>query len=323
MKIFLTGGCGFIGSNFIHYMLAKYPDVEIRNYDALTYAGNLLNLTNLSDPSRYSFVQGDINNDYDLRKAVIEHSPDALIHFAAESHVDRSIEAPQVFLETNILGTENILRCVKDLKIAKMVHISTDEVYGSLAVGEAEETHAFDPNSPYSVSKASGDMMCRAYFVTYGVPVTVIRGSNCFGPRQHPEKLIPRSATRLLQNLKMGIYGDGSNIREWTYTEDFCAGVDAALRFGHLGEAYNLGAGASNRTDNNKIVTSICDLLGKDTKQNIEYISDRLGHDHRYALNNSKLRKLGWGPKFPMLEGLKATVEWYRENTWWWEPLLS
>ena len=314
-RLFVTGSAGFIGSNFVHYMLEKHWDLEICSYDKLTYAGNLDNLKDLPLDATHQFIQGDINTEGELKYALAAFKPDAIVHFAAESHVDNSLESPQVFLETNILGTETILRAISNFpSIKKMVHISTDEVYGSLAAGEAHEDHAFDPNSPYSVSKASADMLCRAYFVSYGTPVSIVRGSNCFGPRQHEEKLIPRTITRLLQGLKMGIYGDGLNVREWTYTEDFCSGVETVLMRGKLGEAYNLGSGQDNRINNNRIVNNLCALIGRDPAESIKYIEDRLGHDQRYALNNSKLKELGWFPQYSVSEGLAKTVDWYKQN---------
>ena len=314
-RIIVTGGAGFIGSNFVHHMLAKYPSLEILNYDKLTYAGNLDNLKGIE--SRHELVTADICNYDTFSQCIKSFKPDAIVAFAAESHVDRSIEDPQAFLETNILGTETILRCVKEQKVPRLIHISTDEVYGSLVDGEAAEKDPFKPNSPYSASKASGDMMCRAYHVTYGTPVVVLRGSNCYGPRQHPEKFIPRSLTNIMSGEPMLIYGEGLNIREWIYTEDFCRGVETALFMGKLGEVYNLGGGQHNRVQNIQIASLLCNSLNGEMK----HIEDRLGHDFRYALNSDKLMQLGWKPQYDFSEGLVKTIEWYKENTWWWKPL--
>jgi len=317
MKLLVTGAAGFIGSNFVTKIVKDFgSDIELLIYDKLTYAGRLDNLDEIKN--KYTFVKADICDRKAFVKAVKDFNPEVIIAFAAESHVDRSIDSPQVFLETNILGTEVILSTVRDYKIPKLVHISTDEVYGSLSEGEANESCAFDPNSPYSVSKASGDMLCLAYFTTYGVPVSVIRGSNCYGPRQHPEKLIPKSITNLESGKTIGIYGDGKNVREWTFTEDFCDGVWAVVEKGVVGEAYNLGSGALNRVSNNVIASALCDILSKDKNDSIEYIADRLGHDQRYALNSKKLRGLGWEPKYNLTRGLAKTAEWYLKNRSWW-----
>jgi len=321
-RLLITGGAGFIGSNFIHYMQKKHKKLVIMNYDKLTYAGNLNNLKDI-DVTRYTFCKGDIVLEEDFKTAVKAFNPDAIVAFAAESHVDNSIDDPQLFITTNVLGSENILRVSRDLGIKKIVHISTDEVYGSLdAPIEANENFTFKPNSPYSASKTSGDLFCRAYYVTYGTPVTVIRGSNCYGPRQHPEKLIPKSITNLLSDKPVSIYGDGKQIREWIYTEDFCSGVETALLRGKPGEAYNLGGGKDNRIFNLDIACELLQNLNLDKESNIEYVADRPGHDMRYALNSNKLKALGWQPKYSLTTGLKNTVEWYKKNEWWWKPLI-
>jgi dTDP-glucose 4,6-dehydratase len=323
MKILTTGTAGFIGSNFIHWMAKKYPDAELAVYDKLTYAGNLNNLVG----AKYTFYQNDIC-DYDAFYRVLnEFQPDYIVALAAETHVDNSISGPQVFLDTNIMGTEVILRAVKDFNsqggaIKKLVHISTDEVYGSLeAPVEADENHSFKTNSPYSASKASGDLLCRAYYKTYSVPVCIIRGSNCYGPRQHVEKLIPISITKLLSGGKIGLYGSGVNVREWIYTEDFCWGIETVLLKGQLGEAYNLGGSADNRVTNLDIASELLRLLSKPSTD-LEFIKDRAGHDMRYALNSEKLKRLGWYPRHNLETGLEATVDWYVNNEWWWKPLL-
>ena len=326
MKVLTTGTAGFIGSNFLHYMEKKYPDISLTVYDKLTYAGNMSNLVGLKKtPSIY---KKDICNYEDFVSALVETSPDYVVHFAAESHVDRSIESPQEFLETNILGTESILRAVKWYNntsirpVKRLVHISTDEVYGSLTTGEANENASFATNSPYSASKAAGDLICRAYFKTYKVPVSIIRGSNCYGPRQYPEKLIPKSLTNLMMDKKIGIYGTGTNVREWIYTEDFCSGVEAVMLNGRFGEAYNLGGGADNRVTNLDIVGELLRLLDK-SEDNVEFVQDRAGHDLRYALNSNKLKnELNWSPQYDLAKGLEKTVDWYVNNEWWWKPLL-
>jgi dTDP-glucose 4,6-dehydratase len=337
MKILATGAAGFIGSNFVHYMYNKYDDIEIRVYDKLTYAGNVNNFKGLkSEPHLY---EKDICDYDDFMLSLLQFRPDYVVHFAAESHVDRSLTSPQEFLDTNILGTETILRAVRDYNshsgekvfgngeevfspIKKMVHISTDEVYGSLKTGEADEDYAFKTNSPYSASKAAGDLMCRAYFKSYGVPVSIIRGSNCYGPRQFPEKLIPLSLTNLMANKKIGVYGTGLNVREWIYTEDFASGVETVMLKGRLGEAYNLGGGMDNRITNLYIIGELLRLSGK-KEDSLEFVKDRAGHDMRYALNSSKLKKeLGWSPQYDLAQGLEKTVAWYKDNQWWWKPLI-
>lgn len=320
MKICVTGGAGFIGSNFIHHMLDN-PDVSIVNYDKLTYAGNLCNLKGI-DKSRYTFVKGDICNYEKFRGVLKSHKPSVIVHFAAESHVDNSLVSATEFLDTNITGTEVILRCSRDLNV-RLVHISTDEVYGSLiAPLEAVESSKFDPNSPYSVSKAAGDMLCKAHYVSFGTEVIVMRGSNAYGPRQHPEKLIPKSITSLLTGKPIGVYGDGSNIREWIFVEDFCRGVSTAIEKGCAGNAYNIGGGSNNRAANKLIATTLCEKIFLPSDKYIQYVGDRAGHDKRYALDSSKLESLGWSPEKDLEGGLETTVEWYRKNEWWWKPLL-
>jgi len=328
MKVFVTGCLGFIGSNFIHYYLKKHPDSQIVNYDKVTYAGNHDNLKDV-DKSRYSFIKGDICNYSSLRRALEEHTPDIVVSAAAETHVDNSIHSAQEFIQTNVAGAEVVLRCIKDLEIPKLVFISTDEVYGSLEEPlEADESYAFRPNSPYSASKTAGDVLCRAYYKTYNTPVCVIRGSNCYGPRQFPEKLIPLSLVRLFNKKPIPLYGTGKNIREWIYTEDFCSGIEMVMMKGKIGEAYNLGGGKQNRIDN---YTIACGLLislglikeGESSDKYVEYVADRKGHDQRYALDSSKLKKLGWKPKYDLNSALTETAKWYQDNEWWWKPLLK
>lgn len=319
MKLFVTGGAGFIGSNFIRLLLTDLNNTVI-NYDKLTYAGNLNNLKGLND-RQYTFIHADIVNHAALREAITITEPDVIINFSAESHVDLSLISATEFLVTNVLGTESVIRCARDLNI-KLIHISTDEVYGSLLSSEATEETKFDPNSPYSVSKAAADMLCKAYFISFDVPVVVMRGSNAYGPQQHPEKFIPRSITNLLSNSPIEIYGKGENIREWIYVEDFCHGILTALKHGKPGDVFNLGGGSSNRKNNLFIAHALCNLLNKDNTY-INFTHDRLGHDMRYALNSNKLRALGWQPKYDLENGLLQTVSWYKENEWWWKPLLD
>lgn len=336
-KLLVTGAAGFIGSNFVHYFSKRYPEVEIRIYDKITYAGNMENFKESDGSGELPFLyKKDICTYEDFLFALNDFKPDHVVAFAAETHVDNSISSPQEFLETNILGTEVILRAInifrKNNTFGKLVHISTDEVYGSLPGNEeSNEDHAFKANSPYSASKASGDMLCRAYFKTYETPVTVIRGSNCYGPRQYPEKFIPRSLTNLMAGQPIGVYGSGLNIREWIFTEDFCSGVEAVLLKGKLGEAYNLGGGQNNRVTNLDIVEQLLNLVDPDvlacfgTKEDaVKFVTDRAGHDMRYALNTNKIKnELGWSPSYGLAEGLKKTVAWYQENKWWWKPLLK
>lgn len=316
MKLLVTGGCGFIGSNFIRHMLNKYPDYEIANLDKLTYAGNLDNLLDLEDNPNYSFIQGDICDPQIVNKLM--KSVDHVVHFAAESHVDRSIEDGSVFVETNVLGTNTLLQSALEYKIKKFVHISTDEVYGSTKSGSFKETDILTPSSPYSSSKAGSDLLAQSYYITYGLPVIITRCTNNFGPYQYPEKLIPFFVTNLLENKKVPVYGTGTNVRDWIYVLDHCKAVDFVLHSGAEGEIYNVGGG--NEKTNIEITHKILELLGKDESM-VEYVKDRPGHDFRYSLNCSKLNKLGWEPEYSFEEALEATVKWYTEYKWWWERL--
>ena len=316
MKLLVTGGCGFIGNNFIRHMLNKYPDYEIANLDKLTYAGNLDNLLDLEDNPNYSFIQGDICDPQIVNKLM--KSVDHVVHFAAESHVDRSIEDGSVFVETNVLGTNTLLQSALEYKIKKFVHISTDEVYGSTKSGSFKETDILTPSSPYSSSKAGSDLLAQSYYITYGLPVIITRCTNNFGPYQYPEKLIPFFVTNLLENKKVPVYGTGTNVRDWIYVLDHCKAVDFVLHSGAEGEIYNVGGG--NEKTNIEITHKILELLGKDESM-VEYVKDRPGHDFRYSLNCSKLNKLGWEPEYSFEEALEATVKWYTEYKWWWERL--
>ena len=312
MKILVTGGAGFIGSNFINYMLSKY-DYKIINLDLLTYAGNLENLKNVENNKNYTFVKGDISD----KELVLDITKDcdAIINFAAESHVDRSIVSPNIFVETNVGGTVNLLNCAKINKIEKYLQVSTDEVYGSIKEGYFYETTPVNPNSPYSASKASADMFVMAYHKRYGLPVVITRCSNNFGPYQYPEKLIPFFISKLLKNEKVPVYGDGKNVRDWLYVEDHCRAIDLALHKGRIGEVYNVGG--HNEKTNIEITKIVLEKLGKD-ETSIEFVEDRLGHDRRYAISNDKIRaELGFEPNYTFEKGIEATINWYLNNAEW------
>jgi dTDP-glucose 4,6-dehydratase len=318
MRILVTGGCGFIGANFVLYMLEKYPDVEIVNLDKVTYAGNPANLKSVENDKRYAFVKGDICD-----RAVVERlvpAADAVINFAAESHVDRSIKYPDEFVMTNVHGVNVLLEAARKHKIKKFIQIGTDEVYGSIAEGLSKETDRLDPRSPYSSTKAAGDLLALSYFTTYGLPVIVTRSSNNFGPYQYPEKMIPLFITNLIKGEKVPLYGDGGNMRDWLYVRDNCAGIDAVLRKGKSGEIYNIGGG--NVITNLDITKRILSLMAKD-ESSIKHVSDRPGHDRRYALDSSKTKELGWTPSLDFNGLLKQTVDWYVKNEPWWKPLTE
>jgi dTDP-glucose 4,6-dehydratase len=316
LKLLVTGGCGFIGSNFIHHMMKKYPDYKIINLDKLTYAGNLENLKEVENNPNYSFVRGDICDPH-LVHEVMENV-DHVVHFAAESHVDRSIEDGSVFVKTNVLGTHTLLQSALEYKIKRFIHVSTDEVYGSVKSGSFKETDILTPSSPYSSSKAGSDLLAQSYYITYGLPVIITRCTNNFGPYQYPEKLIPLFTTNILENKKVPVYGTGTNVRDWIYVLDHCKAVDFILHHGTEGEIYNVGGG--NEKTNIEITHKILELLGKDESM-IEYVKDRPGHDFRYSLDCTKLKGLGWEPEFSFEEALEATIKWYTENKWWWEKL--
>jgi len=315
MKLFVTGAAGFIGSNYVRHVLATTDD-EVTVYDALTYAGNLSSLADVADDPRYAFVQGDICDRTAVAAAMAGH--DAVVHFAAESHVDRSIVDPDTFVRTNCLGTNVLCDVARHVEVDRFLHISTDEVYGSIEEGSFVETDRLGPRSPYSSSKAGSDLIALSYEETYDLPVLVTRSSNNFGPYQFPEKVIPLFVTNLLDGRKVPLYGDGLNVRDWIYVEDNCAGVDLVLRRGDIGEVYNIGGG--NETTNRELTDKVLGLCGAGEEM-IEYVTDRLGHDRRYSIDCSKARALGWAPARTLDEALAATVEWYRENRAWWEPL--
>ncbi len=317
VRIFVTGAAGFIGSNYVRHVLNTTDD-SVTVFDALTYAGNRESLRDLSENSRFTFVEGDITKRADVNEAMPEH--DAVVHFAAESHVDRSIISTDEFVHTNCDGTNVVCDVARTVGVQRFVHISTDEVYGSIETGSFTETDRLEPRSPYSASKAGSDLIALAYHETYDLPVIVTRSSNNFGPYQFPEKIIPLFVTNLLDGKKVPLYGDGLNIRDWCFVEDNCAGVDLVLRKGQIGEIYNLGAG--NEVTNRDLTDAVLEILGHDESM-IEYVEDRLGHDRRYSIDTSKVQALGWSTQREFHEALVATIDWYRSNRWWWEPLLQ
>jgi dTDP-glucose 4,6-dehydratase len=315
VKILVTGGAGFIGSNYVRHVFANTDD-EVTVYDALTYAGNLSTLRDVDDDLRYRFVKGNICDPATLEEAMA--GKDAVVHFAAESHVDRSIAGPEDFIHTKCFGTNIVMDTAHRLEIDRVVHIGTDEVYGSVETGSSKESDPLEPRSPYSASKAGSDLIALSYHHTYGLPVVVTRCTNNFGPYQYPEKAIPLFTTNLLNGVPVPLYGDGLNERDWIYVDDHCAGVHLALHHGVAGEIYNIGAG--NETPNRELVDKLLALLGKGEDM-VEYVTDRLGHDRRYSVDIAKITDLGWRKLRTLDEALAETVEWYRANRPWWEPL--
>ena len=316
-KLFVTGGAGFIGSNYVAWILANSDD-DVTVFDALTYAGNPDNLRPFEDDPRFRFVKGDITD----RDAVAEALPghDQIVHFAAESHVDRSIVDPDAFVSTNCGGTNVLCDIARQVGVERFLHISTDEVYGSIDEGSFSETDALAPRSPYSAAKAGSDLIALAYHETHGLPVVVTRSSNNFGPNQYPEKVIPLFVTNLLDGRKVPLYGDGLNVRDWCFVDDNCEAVDRVRRQGVTGEIYNIGAG--NEITNKDLTLRLLARLGHDESM-IEPVQDRLGHDRRYSIDTTKVRALGWSPRHDLDAALDQTVGWYRDNRWWWEPLLG
>ncbi|MBP7211626.1 dTDP-glucose 4,6-dehydratase [bacterium] len=312
--ILVTGGAGFIGSCFVRHMLKKHADYKIINIDALTYAGNIENLDDVKDNPNYKFVHGNIC-DRKLVRDLIANC-DCVVNFAAESHVDRSITHPEIFIETNVQGTLNLLQSCKEIGIEKYLQVSTDEVYGTLGkTGYFTETTHIAPNSPYSASKASADLLTRAFYETYKLPVLNTRCSNNYGPYQYPEKLIPFFISKLLRGEKVPVYGDGLNVRDWLYVYDHCEAIDTVLHKGKIGEVYNIGG--HNEKTNMEITKLILSAMGKD-ESSIEYVTDRLGHDKRYAIDNNKIQsELGWEPSVTFEEGIKLTIDWYLNNQNW------
>lgn len=323
IKVLVTGGAGFIGGNFIHYMIKKYPAYEIYNLDKITYAGDLMKHYAIEAMGNYHFIKEDITNYQEIMQLFEKERFDFVVHFAAESHVDRSITDPAIFVQTNVLGTQVLLEAARKVGIIKIVHVSTDEVYGELDFNPTtfftEET-PLKPNSPYSASKASSDLLVQAYHHTYGLPMNITRCSNNYGPYHFPEKLIPLTICRVLNNEKVPVYGDGQNIRDWLHVYDHCAAIDLILHEGVNGEIYNIG-GHNERT-NLQVVKTIIRALGK-SEELIEFVEDRLGHDKRYAIDPSKIEQLGWKPKFSFEIGIDQTIKWYVENKVWIEHINS
>lgn len=319
MRILVTGGCGFIGSNFIRYMFQSHPGISVTNLDKLTYAGNPENLSDVEGAYDYTFVKGDIC-DEGLVDRLISEGYDAVVNFAAESHVDRSITGPAEFIQTDVFGTFNLLEACRKRHVRRYLQVSTDEVYGSIEQGSFTEESAIAPNSPYSASKAGGDLLVRAYHKTYGMPVLVTRSSNNFGPYQYPEKLIPLFVTNAMDDVQVPVYGDGLNVRDWLFVTDNCAGIDLVLTQGEPGEVYNIGGG-QERT-NIEITKGILKALGK-PETLIKYVDDRPGHDRRYSLDFGKAAGLGYSPRQDFQAMLEETVRWYVKNRGWWERLKA
>lgn len=322
MNILVTGGAGFIGSNFVRHMVETYPSYGIVNYDLLTYAGNLENLKDIESHENYTFVKGDINNRELVDYLVKYHNIDVIVNFAAESHVDRSITEPDIFIKSNVLGTQALLDVAKANNLKKYVQVSTDEVYGSLGeTGYFTEETPLAPNSPYSASKAGADMLVSAYHETFGMNVNITRCSNNYGPYHFPEKLIPLMVTNALEGKELPIYGDGKNVRDWLHVKDHCAAIDLVIHKGEPGEIYNVG-GHNERT-NNEIVHLIVEKLNA-PKELIKFVEDRLGHDRRYAIDPTKLTtELGWKPKYTFDTGIVETIQWYLDNQDWWKNIKS
>lgn len=314
-KLLVTGGAGFIGSNFIHYWLSKYPKDSIVNLDKLTYAGHLENLLSIKNNPRYKFIKGDITSKSDVDSAI--KNVDIVVHFAAESHVDRSIEDPMIFARTNVLGTCVLLDACLRHSRKRFHHVSTDEVYGELGLHDPpfNEKTLFNPRSPYAASKAGSDMMVMSYYTAYGLPVTITNCSNNYGPYQDPEKLIPRFITKLLSNKKAPLMSAGENIRSWLAVNDHCSAIDIVLKKGKIGESYCVGG---EEKTNLEITLNILKILGKD-KSWIDFVGNRAVNDFRYAIDDSKIRKLGWKPKHDFEHWLLDTVQWYKKNEWWWK----
>jgi len=316
MRILVTGGAGFIGSNYVHYVLQNHPEDQVLCFDKLTYAGNLDNLADVADGPRCRFMKGDICDEAAVTEAMAES--EAVVNFAAETHVDRSIQSAGAFVDTDVKGLYVLLEAARARGIERFLHVSTDEVYGSIETGSFTEEDAFNPSSPYSASKAGGELMAKAYAHTFGYRILITRGSNTYGPYQYPEKVVPLFITNLLDGLPVPLYGDGLNVRDWLYVADHCAGIDTVLRKGTPGEAYNLGA--NQERTNLALTQTLLELTGRGPDL-ITYVTDRPGHDRRYSVATGKARALGWAPAVGFEEGLARTVAWYREHEGWWRRL--
>ncbi len=319
-RLMITGGAGFIGSNYCHYVLGHHPDYCVVVYDKLTYAGNLDNLGDLADDPRYAFVQGDICDASKVRETIRQQHIDTIVNFAAETHVDRSLTDPGSFILTDVYGTHVLLEATKELGLERYHQVSTDEVYGQVLEGSSVETDPIQTRSPYAASKAGGDLLVLAYYTSFGLPVTITRGSNNIGPYQYPEKVVPVFITNAIDNLPLPIYGDGLQMRDYQYVQDHCEGIDSVLHCGALGEVYNLGTGVETR--NIDMALMILELLGK-PKSLLQYITDRPGHDRRYSLNIDKVRALGWRPQHTFAQALEETVRWYAAHEGWWRKIKS
>ena len=319
MRVLVTGGAGFIGSHFVRLLLQR-QETRVVNLDALRYSGNPDNLRDVASHPRYTFVHGDICDADLVGRVVREHRVDAIVNFAAETHVDRSIVEPGGFVRTDVVGTAVLLEAARAAGIKRFLQVSTDEVYGDVPTGRSSESDPLAPRSPYSASKAAGDLLALSYFTTFRLPVMITRGSNTFGPNQYPEKFIPLFVTNALEDQLLPLYGDGLQQRDWLYVEDHCRALDLILRKGAPGEIYNIGAG--HERPNKEIAEAILKLLGRPLSL-IRHVTDRPGHDRRYALNCDKIRQLGWAPQYPLDAALKTTVDWYRENASWWKKIKS
>ncbi len=318
--ILVTGGAGFIGSNFIHFLLKHTEDIGVVNYDNLSYGSNIENLKDIEKDYRYTFVNGDIRDFYSLENVVNKYKVKNVINFAAETHVDRSISNPLSFLHTNVTGVANILELARKYDFNRVVHISTDEVYGDILNGSFPEDAPLNPSSPYSASKASADLLVKAYVRTYGINASITRCSNNYGPYQFPEKLIPKTIIRALKDLKIPIYGTGEQVRDWIYVEDHCRAIWKVFERGKKGEIYNIATHEEKK--NIEVVKKILSLLNK-SDDLIEFVEDRPGHDVRYSITSDKISELGWKPQYNFEDGLKNTVMWYVKNEWWWKPLIN
>lgn len=319
MKILITGGAGFMGSNFIHYIFKKYPDYKIVNLDKLSYAGNLDNLKDIESDPRHQLIKGDICDEKLVEE--LAKDVDVIVNYAAETHVDRSIMDPSAFVKTDVLGTYNLLEAAKKFNHQRYIQISTDEVFGSIKTGKFTEESPFKPNSPYAASKAGADLLCRSYVVTYKMPVIVTHSCNYFGPYHYPEKFIPIAITNLLEGKKVPVYGKGINIREWIYTEDHCRAIDLVLHKGIPGEVYNIST--EDEWKNIDVIKLILKIMGKEESL-IEFVKDRPGHDLRYSIDASKIKnELGWEPEYKFEDALKETIEWFKKNKQWWENIVN